>query len=156
MRSKLLTVTAGEAIICHNYLHYAPVAGEFAQRNKGVMISMAAGKAAPFALDGLQMRGLLFVDPGMECYEGMIVGEHCLDSDLVVNIQKCKAFTNIRAAGRDRNLEIAPAVRMSLEESIEYITKDELVEVTPKNIRLRKRVLSETERKRIRRQAPVG
>jgi GTP-binding protein len=153
LRSKLLTVTAGEAILFHSFSHYAPVMGTFNQRNKGVMISMGNGKAAAFALDGLQLRGSLFVDPGKECYEGMIVGEHCLDSDLVVNIQKCKAFTNIRAAGRDRNLEIAPAVQMSLEEAIEYITKDELVEVTPLHIRLRKRLLSESERKRVRRQA---
>jgi len=155
LRSKLLTVTAGEAIICHNFSHYAPVSGGFTQRNKGVMISLAAGKAAPFALDGLQMRGSLFVDAGVECYEGMIVGEHCLDTDLIVNIQKAKPFTNVRAAGRDRNLEIAPAVHMSLEEAIEYITKDELVEVTPQNIRLRKRILSEADRKRVRRQASV-
>jgi len=156
LRSKLLTVTAGEAILFHSFIHYAPVMGEFSQRNKGSMISMASGRAAPFALDGLQLRGLLFVDPGRECYEGMIVGEHCLDSDLVVNIQKCKPFTNIRAAGCDRNLEIAPAVKLSLEEAIEYITRDELVEVTPLNIRLRKRLLNENDRKRVRRQAQTA
>jgi GTP-binding protein len=155
LRSKLLTVTAGEAILFHSFLHYAPLRGEVGQRNKGAMISMASGKAAPFALDGLQARGFLFVEPGRECYEGMIVGEHCLDTDLVVNIQKCKAFTNIRAAGRDRNLVIAPAVKMSLEEAIEYIGPDELVEVTPLNIRLRKRILSENDRKLVRRQAAL-
>jgi len=88
----------------------------------------------------------------MECYEGMIVGEHCLDRDLVVNIQKVKAFTNIRAPGRDRNLEIAPSTKLSLEDSIEYINPDELVEVTPKHIRLRKRLMSEYERRCVRRQ----
>lgn len=152
LRSKLLTVTAGEAILSHGFIHYAPVASGFSQRNKGAMISMASGKAVPFAVDGLQSRGPLFVAPGEDCYEGMIVGEHCLDSDLVVNIQKCKMLTNIRAAGRDRNLDIAPPVRFSLEEAIEYIAADELVEVTPKHVRLRKRLLSELERKRVRRQ----
>jgi GTP-binding protein len=154
LRSKLLTVTAGEAIIHHCFSHYAPVAGDLSGRNKGVMISLGNGKAAAFALDGLQLRGHLFVAPGKECYEGMIVGEHCLDSDLNVNIQKAKAFTNVRASsGNDRNLEIAPPVLLSLEEAIEYIAVDELVEITPKNIRLRKRLLKEYERKQVRRQA---
>ena len=134
----------------------AAVAGEFAQRNKGAIISMGKGPAAPFALDGLQPRGFLFVDPGEECYEGMIVGEHCLDTNLVVNIQKCKPFTNIRAPGRDRNLEIAPCVRLSLEESIEYIADDELVEVTPRHVRLRKRLLREFPRRRVRKQNADG
>ncbi len=153
LRSKLMTVTAGEAIVFHSFLHYAPAKGEFSQRNKGAMVSMANGKAASFALDGLQARGFLFVEPGRECYEGMIVGEHCLDTDLVVNIQKSKPFTNVRSQIRDRNLVIAPAVQMSLEDAIEYIAADELVEVTPLHIRLRKRLLSENERKRVRRQA---
>jgi GTP-binding protein len=152
LRSKLLTVSAGEAIISHCFDHYGPFAGEINQRNKGSMISMANGKAVAFACDGLQARGFLFVDPGEECYEGMIVGEHCLDSDLVVNIQKAKEMTNMRAAGSDRNLVIAPSVRLSLEQAIEYIADDELVEVTPKFIRLRKRLLKEFERKRVRRQ----
>jgi GTP-binding protein len=156
LRSKLLTVTAGEAILFHSFTHYAPAMGDFTQRNKGAMVSMANGKAAPFALDGLQLRGCLFVDPGKECYEGMIVGEHCLDSDLVVNIQKCKMLTNVRAAGRDRNLDIAPALKFTLEEAIEYIAEDELVEITPLNIRLRKRILSENDRKRVRRQAQMA
>jgi GTP-binding protein len=151
LRSKLLTVTAGEAILSHTFIHYAPASTGFSQRNKGVLISMANGKAVAFAIDGLQSRGFLFVEPGEECYEGMIVGEHCLDTDLVVNIQKCKMLTNIRAAGRDRNLEIAPPVKFTLEEAIEYIDDDELVEVTPKHIRLRKRLLTEYERKCVRR-----
>jgi GTP-binding protein len=152
LRSKLLTVSAGEAIISHCFIHYAPFAGDINQRNKGSMISMANGKAVAFACDGLQARGFLFVDPGEECYEGMIVGEHCLDTDLTVNIQKAKAMTNIRAAGSDRNLVIAPSVRMSLEQAVEYIADDELVEITPKYVRLRKRLLKEFERKRVRRQ----
>jgi GTP-binding protein len=153
LRSKLLTVSCGEAILSSCFIHYAPYAGEINQRNKGSMISMANGKAVAFACDGLQARGFLFVDPGEECYEGMIVGEHCLDTDLTVNIQKAKMMTNIRAAGSDRNLVIAPSVRMSLEQAIEYIADDELVEITPKFVRLRKRLLKEFERKRVRRQA---
>jgi GTP-binding protein len=152
LRSKLLTVSAGEAIISHCFIHYGPYTGEINQRNKGSMISKANGKAVAFACDGLQARGFLFVDPGEECYEGMIVGEHCLDTDLVVNIQKAKEMTNIRAAGCDRNLVIAPSVRLSLEQAIEYIADDELVEITPKYVRLRKRLLKEFERKRTRRQ----
>jgi GTP-binding protein len=151
LRSKLMTVTAGEAIVSYRFVHYAPHAGEIIHRNNGVLISMSNGKAAAFAIDGLQQRGIFFTDPGEECYEGMIVGEHCLDSDLVVNIQKGKQLTNIRAAGSDRNLKIAPAQNLSLEEALEYIKDDELVEVTPNHIRLRKRYLSENERKRRKR-----
>jgi GTP-binding protein len=155
LRSKLLTVSAGEAIIAQCFSHYAPFAGAISQRNKGSMISMANGKALAFACDGLQARGFLFVDPGEECYEGMIVGEHCLDTDMDVNIQKAKEMTNIRAAGCDRNMEIAPSVRLSLEQAIEYISDDELVEITPKYVRLRKRLLKALDRKRVRRQTAV-
>jgi GTP-binding protein len=150
LRSKILTATAGEAIISHRFLHYAPYAGEIAQRTSGVLISMAAGKAMAYAIDALQQRGTFFIDPGTEAYEGMIVGEHCIESDLVVNIQKGKQLTNMRAAGSDRNLKIAPAAKLSLEEALEYINDDELVEVTPRSIRLRKKFLKEHERKRIR------
>ncbi|MEI6516830.1 MAG: translational GTPase TypA [bacterium] len=151
-RSKVLTSSAGEAIVSHCFSHYAPYAGDINQRNKGSMISMANGKAIAFACDGLQSRGFLFVDPGEECYEGMIVGEHCNDTDLVVNIQKSKELTNMRAGSSDRKMVIAPSVRMSLEQSVEYIADDELVEITPKSVRLRKRLLKEFERKRVRRQ----
>lgn len=153
LRSKLLTVTAGEAIIHHCFSHYAPVVGDLGGRNKGAMISVGNGKAIPFALDTLQLRGRLFVGPSQECYEGMIVGECSLDSDLMVNVQKAKAFTNVRSTGKDKNVELTPPVVMSLEEAIEYIAADELVEVTPKNIRLRKRLLKEYERKQVRRQS---
>jgi len=152
LRSKLLTVTAGEAIITHRFIHYGPFAGNFTQRSKGAMISMANGKAVAYAIDGLQLRGFLFIAPGEECYEGMMVGEHCLDTDLVVNVQKGKQLTNIRAAGCDRNLNIAPPVRMTLEESLEFVDDDELVEVTPRFVRLRKKLLTEHLRKRQRRQ----
>ena len=151
LRSKLLTVTAGEAIISHRFVHYAPVAGIITLNSNGVLISIDNGKAAAFAIDALQQRGTFFIGPGDECYEGMIVGEHCMSGDLMVNIQKGKQLTNMRAAGSDRNIKIAPATRLSLEASLEYIDDDELVEVTPKSIRLRKKLLREHERKRERR-----
>jgi GTP-binding protein len=114
---------------------------------------MGNGPSVAFAIDALQQRGTFFIDPGVECYEGMIVGEHCLDKDLLVNIQKAKQLTNMRASGSDRAMKIAPAQKQSLEEALEYIAADELVEVTPHNIRLRKRWLTENERKRMKRTA---
>jgi GTP-binding protein len=112
------------------------------------MVSMAGGKAAAYAIDGLQARGTFFIDPNDNCYEGMIVGEHCKEDDLVVNVQRGKQLTNMRASGSDRNLKIIPARKMSLEQALEYINDDELVEITPKNIRLRKLYLTELERRR--------
>ena len=147
-RSKALTASQGEAIVSHIYDHYEPFKGTMPSRSNGVMISMGTGKAVPFAIDGLQLRGEFFVDPGMDCYEGMIVGEHCKDSDLVVNIQKEKQLTNMRAAANDKNIKIIPARKLSLEQALEYINDDELVEVTPQNIRLRKMLLTELERRR--------
>lgn len=114
----------------------------------GALVSMGTGKAVPFAIDGLQLRGTFFIDPNEETYEGMVVGEHCKEGDLIVNLQKGKQLTNMRAAGTDRNMKIAPPRRLSLEQSLEYIEDDELVEVTPKNVRLRKWLLTELDRKR--------
>lgn len=151
LRSKMMTATAGEGIINHRFLHYAPYTGEINHRNNGVLISMANGKSVAFAIDALQLRGIFFIDPGEECYEGMIVGEHCLDKDLLVNAQKAKQLTNMRASGSDRAMKIAPAQKQSLEEALEYIKDDELVEVTPHNVRLRKRYLTDNERKRMKR-----
>ena len=150
LRSKALTASQGEAIVNHIFDHYEPVKGAIPSRLNGVMVSMAAGKAIPFAIDGLQQRGEFFIEPGTDAYEGMIVGEHCKDDDLVVNVQRAKQLTNMRAAGSDRNMKIAPARKMSLEQALEYIEDDELVEVTPLNIRLRKFYLSELERRRHR------
>ncbi|MBE6375759.1 MAG: translational GTPase TypA [Lentisphaerae bacterium] len=147
-RSKALTASQGEAIVNHIFDHYEPFKGAIPGRTNGVMVSMAAGKALPFAIDGLQQRGEFFIDPGVDAYEGMIVGEHCKDGDLVVNVQRAKQLTNLRAAGSDRNMKIAPARKMSLEQALEYIEDDELVEVTPKTIRLRKILLTELERRR--------
>jgi GTP-binding protein len=153
LRGKLMTATAGEAIISHRFIHYAPYAGEIAHRNNGVLISMGNGTSVAFAIDALQQRGTFFIDPGENCYEGMIVGEHCLDSDLLVNAQKAKQLTNMRASGSDRAMKIAPAQKLSLEDALEYIAGDELVEVTPGHVRLRKRYLTDNERKRMKRSA---
>jgi GTP-binding protein len=131
-------------------LEYAPDKGEIPHRANGTMVSMASGKAAAYAIDGLQSRGVFFISPNEDCYEGMIVGEHAKEDDLVVNVQKAKQLTNMRASGSDRNLKIVPAKKMSLEQALEYIEDDELVEVTPLNIRLRKLYLTELERRRHR------
>ena len=150
LRSKVMTATAGEAIISHRFDHYEPMKGDVPSRTNGVMVSMGRGKAEAYAIDALQLRGTFFIDPGVETYEGMIVGSHCTDDDLEVNLQKAKKLTNMRAAGSDRNLKIAPAAKLSLEEALEYIEDDEYVEVTPLNIRLRKKYLTSLERRRIR------
>ena len=147
-RSKALTMSGGEAIVASRFLKYVPFKGELPGRSLGVMVSMGSGKAQAFAIDALQLRGFFFIDPGVDTYEGMIVGEHCKENDLVVNVQKAKQLTNLRASGSDRNLKIAPARKMSLEQALEYIEDDELVEVTPQNIRLRKIFLTELERRR--------
>lgn len=148
LRSKLMTATAGEAVLSHRFIHYAPFKGAVPQRQNGVLVSMGQGKAVAYAIDGLQLRGIFFIAPNEVTYEGMIVGEHCKDSDLVVNMQKGKQLTNVRASGSDKAMKIAPPQRLNLEESLEYIADDELVEITPRNIRMRKRFLSELERKR--------
>lgn len=152
LRSKMLTASAGEAIVTHRFLHYEPFKGEIQQRNNGVLISQAKGPSVAFAIDALQLRGTFFIKPGEDCYEGMILAEHCIDKDLVVNIQKAKQLTNVRASGTDRAMKIAPAQVKSLEEALEYIAADELVEITPNNIRMRKKLLTENERKRFGRQ----
>ena len=148
LRSRALTASQGEAVVSYIFDHYEPFKGAIPSRNKGTMVSMGNGKAIPFAIDGLQQRGEFFIEPGTDTYEGMIVGEHCKEGDLVVNVQRAKQLTNLRAAGSDRNMQIAPARKMSLEQALEYIEDDELVEVTPLNIRLRKMYLTELERRR--------
>ena len=150
LRSKALTLSAGEAVVSHRFIEYAPFKGEIARRQNGSLVSMSSGKAVGYAIDALQQRGIFFISPGDETYEGMIIGEHCKDKDLMVNIQKGKQLTNVRASGTDKAMKIAPAQLMSLEQALEYIEDDELVEVTPLNIRLRKLYLSEIERKRNR------
>ena len=150
LRSKALTLSAGEAVVSHRFIEYAPFKGEIPRRQNGSLVSMSSGKAVGYAIDALQQRGIFFISPGDETYEGMIIGEHCKDKDLMVNIQKGKQLTNVRASGTDKAMKIAPPRLMSLEQALEYIEDDELVEVTPINIRLRKLYLSEIERKRNR------
>jgi GTP-binding protein len=150
LRSKIMTATAGEAIVAHCFEKYEAYRGEVPHRKNGVLISMGQGDAIAFAIDGLQQRGIFFVGPNEMCYEGMIVGEHCKEGDLVVNLQKGKQLTNMRASGSDKAMKIAPPSKLSLEEALEYIDDDEYVELTPKSIRLRKKFLTELERKRNR------
>lgn len=147
--SLFLTLTSGTGIATHVFEKYGPYkAGALAKRQQGVLISNAAGKATGFSLYGLQARGKLFIGPQTEVYEGMIVGLHSRDNDLVVNVIKGKQLTNMRASGTDENIVLTPPVRHSLEQSLEFIEDDELVEVTPKAIRLRKKFLKEHERKK--------
>jgi len=141
------TLTNGTGIMHHVFSKYAPAKQErIGRRTNGVLVSMATGKALSYALYNLQERGRLFIEPGEEVYEGQIVGIHARDSDLVVNPLKGKKLTNIRAAGRDESIILTPHIRTSLEEALEFLDDDELVEVTPKHIRLRKRWLKENER----------
>ena len=148
-RSQFLSMTSGTGIMTHVFDHYGPYNNlELAARNNGVLVSMVKGKTLAFALFNLQDRGRLFIAPNTEVYEGMIVGLHSRENDLVVNPTKGKQLTNVRASGSDENILLTPPVVHSLEQAMEFITDDELVEVTPKNIRLRKRYLSENERKR--------
>ncbi len=148
LRSKVLTASAGEAIMAHRFDRYEPFKGEIPARTNGSMVSIGQGKAVAYAIDGLQLRGKFFIDPGEETYEGMVVGEHCKDNDLPVNLQRGKELTNMRAAGSDRKMKIAPATKLSLEQALEYIADDELVEVTPHFLRMRKIFLTEEARRR--------
>lgn len=148
LRSRVLTASAGEAIVAHRFDCYEPFRGEIPARVNGTMVSLGEGKAVAYAIDALQLRGTFFIDPGEETYEGMVVGEHCKDNDLPVNLQKGKELTNMRAAGSDRKMKIAPAVKLSLEQALEYIADDELVEVTPHFLRMRKIYLTLEERKK--------
>ena len=148
LRNQLLTATAGEAIISHRFRAFEPFKGPIPSRQNGSLISMDQGKAIPYALDKLQDRGTFFIDPGEDVYEGQIVGQNTRSGDIVVNVTKEKKLTNMRAAGSDDKAKIAPAVKFSLEEALEYIQKDEYVEVTPHHLRLRKIILSEAERRK--------
>ena len=148
LRNYLLTVTAGEAIMSHRFIEFQPYKGDIPQRQNGSLISMEKGKSIPFSLNNLQERGKFFVDPNEDIYEGQVIGENSRANDLVVNITKTKKMSNMRSSGADDKVKIAPAIRFSLEEALEYIQSDEYVEVTPTKIRLRKVLLKENERKR--------
>ncbi|MFM2007480.1 MAG: hypothetical protein RLZZ09_3135 [Pseudomonadota bacterium] len=156
-QTEFMTATSGTGLLYHVFDHYGPVKkGDIGQRINGVMISMVAGKALGYALFNLQDRGRLFIDHGTEVYEGMIIGIHSRDNDLVVNPTKAKQLTNIRAAGTDENILLTPPIRFSLEQALEFIDDDELVEVTPKSIRIRKKLLLEHERKKASRSSATA
>jgi len=147
LRNNVLTATAGEAIMAHRFKAYEPWKGTIPGRLNGVLVSMEKGMTTAYSIDKLQDRGRFFVDPGTDVYEGQIMGEHIRDNDLVVNVVKGKALTNMRASGTDDNTRIAPAIKFSLEEAMEYIQADEYIEITPASMRLRKIFLTEQERK---------
>jgi GTP-binding protein len=151
LRTRLMSGTQGEAIMHHNFHDYQPIKGDIPRRGNGVMVSMVRGLAVGFALDNLQQRGTMFVQPGDDIYQGMIVGENARGDDMVVNPCKEKKLTNMRASGSDKNILLKPPRQLTLEIALEYIESDELVEITPSKIRLRKKLLSEEGRKRAER-----
>jgi len=148
MRNQLLTATAGEAIMTHRFLEYQPLKGGIPERQNGSLVSMELGQAIPYSIDKLQDRGRFFVNPNEDIYEGQVIGENTRQDDMTVNITKTKKLSNVRSSGADDKARIIPAVKFSLEEALEYIQKDEYVEVTPHHLRLRKIYLKETDRKR--------
>ncbi len=148
LRNYLLTATAGEAIMNHRFKEFAPYKGEIPGRSAGSLISLEQGKAIPFSLNNLQDRGKFFVAPNEEIYEGQVIGENSRDNDLTVNVTKTKKMSNMRSSGADDKVKLAPPIKFSLEEALEYIQEDEYVEVTPVSLRLRKILLKENERKR--------
>ena len=150
LKTRILNVTHGEAVFYHNFLEYGPYAGDITGRQNGAMISMSTEKAVAYALGTLQERGQLFVGPGDECYEGMLVGERSKPGDMVVNIARTKSLGNQRSSTADISVQLTPPRTYTLEEALEYIMDDELVEITPKSIRMRKRILNETERRKWR------
>ena len=148
LRNQLLTATAGEAIMAHRFKEYQPLKGGIPERQNGSLVSMEKGQAIPYSIDKLQDRGKFFVDPGEDIYEGQVIGENSRGDDMAVNVTKTKKLSNVRSSGADDKAKIVPAIKFSLEEALEYIQKDEYVEVTPNHLRLRKIYLTEVERKR--------
>ena len=151
LRTNVLTASQGEAIMAHRFKEYQPYKGDISRRSNGVMIALESGTAFAYAINYLQDRGKFFIEPQEQVYAGQIVGEHIHENDLVVNVTKSKQLTNMRASGSDEKARIVPAVKLSLEEALEYIREDEYVEVTPKSMRMRKIILDHTERKRANR-----
>lgn len=148
LRSNLLTATQGEAIVAHRFKGYEPYKGEIEMRTNGSLIALETGTAVAYAMDKLQDRGKFVIFPGEEIYGGQVIGEHTRIGDLTINVCKTKKLTNVRASGTDEKAVLPPPLQFSLEEMLEYIQEDELVEVTPKSMRIRKIYLDETERKR--------
>ena len=150
LRNQMLTATEGEAVIAHRLKGYEPYKGEIGLRRNGALIALETGIAIPFSIDKLQDRGKFFVNPGEDIYEGMVIGEHVRQGDLVINLVKTKKLSNMRSSGNDDKVRITPAIKFSLEEAMEYIRTNEYLEVTPNNLRLRKILLKENDRKRLR------
>jgi GTP-binding protein len=148
LHARMMNATQGRAIMHHTFERYEPMRGAIPQRKAGVMIATTTGQVTAYALDALFDRGVFFVEPGELVYEGQVVGEHCREKDIPVNVVKNKQLTNIRAAGKDDAARVRPARKMSLEAAMEYIQEDELVEVCPSSIRIRKKLLKEAARKR--------
>jgi GTP-binding protein len=148
LRNQILTATAGEAVMTHRFNGYEAFKGDIPERLNGSLVSMESGPSTAYSIDKLQDRGIFFIDPGDELYGGQVIGEHSRSNDLSVNVAKGKQLTNMRKSGTDASMKIAPAKKFSLEEALEYINKDEYVEITPKSIRMRKIYLNETDRKR--------
>ncbi len=148
LHTKMLNATRGRAVLYHTFERYEPMRGTMPQRKTGVMVATVTGLVTAYALDALYNRGIFFVEPGEKVYEGQVVGEHCKDKDISVNVARAKQLTNVRAAGKDDAAKVRPARKMSLEAAMEYIQDDELVEVCPHSIRIRKRLLKEGDRRR--------
>jgi len=148
LRNSMLTATSGEAVMAHRFKDYQPWKGDIPGRINGVLICMEKGRSTAYSIDNMQDRGRFFISPGDEIYAGQIIGEHIRPGDLVINVTRAKKLTNMRASGSDENVRITPKINFSLEEAMEYIEKDEYIEVTPKAVRMRKIILDENERKR--------
>jgi GTP-binding protein len=153
LHARMMNATKGRAIMHHTFERYEPTKGSIPQRQAGVMVATDTGQVTAYALDALYDRGIFFVSPGGQVYEGQVVGEHCKENDIPVNASRTKQLTNVRAAGKDDAAKVRPARVMSLEAALEYIQDDELVEVCPNSIRIRKRLLKEVDRKRAARKA---
>ena len=152
LRSNMLTATQGEAIMSHRFMDYEPWRGDIAGRTNGSLVSMDTGTSTAYAIDKMQDRGTFFIDPGEDIYEGQVVGENTRQDDMVLNLVRAKQLTNFRAAGKDDSAKMAPKKQFSLEEALEYIQKDEYVELTPKSLRIRKIYLKQTDRERYSKQ----
>jgi GTP-binding protein len=152
LRSNMLTATQGEAIMSHRFMDYEPWKGDIAGRTNGSLVSMDTGTSTAYAIDKMQDRGTFFIDPGEDIYEGQVVGENSRQDDMVLNLVRAKQLTNFRAAGKDDSAKMAPKKQFSLEEALEYIQKDEYVELTPKSLRIRKIYLKQTDRERYSKQ----
>jgi len=153
LHARVMNATRGRAVMHHTFERYEPMRGAIPQRKAGVMVATTTGQVTAYALDALYDRGIFFVEPGEKVYEGQVVGEHCKEKDIPVNAAKGKQLTNVRASGKDDAAKVRPARKMSLELALEYIQEDELVEICPNSLRIRKRLLKEGDRRRQTRRA---